>query len=198
MPEMSRVERAWCRSHPWRIVARRVVLPWALQGTRPAGHALEIGAGSGAMAAALLSRFQALRLVVTDCDPVMVATATDRLRDFADRSTVQQADATALPFDDARFDLVFSFIMLHHVVQWETTLSEVARVLRPDGLFVGYDLAASAPMRMLHQVQREQQRMVSIEELQTTLDHLPFDSAVVRPAAVPVVMRFRATRSVSG
>jgi hypothetical protein len=40
-----------CTSKPHQLVARRVVLPWALDGMRPAGHALEIGAGNGAMGA---------------------------------------------------------------------------------------------------------------------------------------------------
>ena len=51
MPAMSPFEAAVCRSAPWRLVARRLVLPWALQGIRPQGKVLEIGAGSGAMAA---------------------------------------------------------------------------------------------------------------------------------------------------
>lgn len=33
---------------PYRVLAGRLVLPWALQGLRPVGRVLEIGAGSGA------------------------------------------------------------------------------------------------------------------------------------------------------
>src|SRR5438876_163374 len=40
MPAMSPFEAAFCRSAPWRLVARRVVLPWALQGGRLIGHDL--------------------------------------------------------------------------------------------------------------------------------------------------------------
>jgi methylase of polypeptide subunit release factors len=61
MPTMSRFEAAFCRSAPWRFWARRVVLPWALQGIQPDGHVLEIGAGSGAMAAELLAAYPASR-----------------------------------------------------------------------------------------------------------------------------------------
>jgi hypothetical protein len=43
---MSPFQTAFCRSAPWRLFARRVVLRWALQGQRPHGRVLEIGAGT--------------------------------------------------------------------------------------------------------------------------------------------------------
>lgn len=42
-----------------------------------------------------------------------------------------------LPFEDGSFDLVFSHQVLEHVRKPELALSEVARVLRPGGLFIG-------------------------------------------------------------
>jgi spermidine synthase len=56
MPEMVPLEQRFCRSAPWRWFARHVILPWALQGEPLRGDVLEIGAGSGAMAAELLRR----------------------------------------------------------------------------------------------------------------------------------------------
>ena len=75
MPTMSRFEAAFCRSAPWRFVARRMVLPWALQDTRPGGDVLEIGAGGGAMAAELLATNPDIRMTVTDFDATMVSAA---------------------------------------------------------------------------------------------------------------------------
>jgi 16S rRNA A1518/A1519 N6-dimethyltransferase RsmA/KsgA/DIM1 with predicted DNA glycosylase/AP lyase activity len=65
---MSRVEKAFCRSAPWRAFTRRLVLPCALQGTRLDGEVLEIGAGSGAMAQELLATEPAVTMCVTDFD----------------------------------------------------------------------------------------------------------------------------------
>ncbi|HXZ72092.1 MAG TPA: hypothetical protein VEH31_14670 [Streptosporangiaceae bacterium] len=51
MPEMPALARVLTTSGPYQLFARRVLLPWVLQGERPAGVGLEIGAGSGAMTA---------------------------------------------------------------------------------------------------------------------------------------------------
>src|SRR5688572_7220057 len=130
MPIMSTVEQAWCRSAPWRAFTRRVVFPWAIGALDLHGDVLELGSGSGAMAAELLERYPAIRLTATDVDPAMRSDAAKRLAHFGDRVQVQEADATQLPFPDASFDAVVSFIMLHHVIAWEEALAEAARVLR--------------------------------------------------------------------
>src|SRR5436309_1748183 len=129
MAEMSRVAQLVCRSAPWRGIAGHVVLPWALQGRELHGDVLEIGCGSGAMAAAMLDRAPTIRVTATDFDTSMVDAATARLSGFGDRASVRRADATALPFADESFDTVVTFIMLHHVIEWETALREIARVL---------------------------------------------------------------------
>jgi ubiquinone/menaquinone biosynthesis C-methylase UbiE len=137
---MSKLEVAMCTNAPWRWFARKVVLPWGLHGFAPRGDVLEIGAGSGAMAAELLTRYADVRVTATDFDEVMVRTASKRLAPFGDRVTVRQADATALPFADASFDAVVSWIMLHHTGDWQQAIREALRVLKAGGRVVGYDL----------------------------------------------------------
>lgn len=195
MPEMSRLERAFCQSPPWRAFAGRVVLPWALQGVELSGRVLEIGCGSGAMASRILERFPDVELTATDYDPEMVADAAARLARFGGRVSIERADATDLPYGEAEFDAVVSFIMLHHVMNWEPALAEVARVLRPGGLLVGYDIAASAPARWLHAVQRETHRLVSRSELAAALGRLPLENVALRRVGGGLGFRFRATRA---
>ena len=143
MPAMSHIESLLLRSSPWRAFATHTVLPWALAGERLDGSALEVGAGSGAMAADLLDRFPSLRLTATDVDPHMVLAAGRRLARYGERAAVAQADATRLPFDDDSFDLALSFLMLHHVGNWEDALCELVRVVRPGGRVLGCDLTHS-------------------------------------------------------
>ena len=69
----------------------------------------------------------------------MVRTLQQRLADQANVS-VEYAALTSLRFADQSFDFVASYLMLHHVLDWQRALAEAACVLRPGGTFVGYDL----------------------------------------------------------
>lgn len=55
---------------------------------------------------------------------------------IADKVTLQQADATALPFEDSSFDHVLMWGVLMHVPQAEKALLELGRVLKPGGKLV--------------------------------------------------------------
>jgi ubiquinone/menaquinone biosynthesis C-methylase UbiE len=194
MPTMSKVESAWCRSAPWRLLAGRAILPWALQGRTPTGDVLEIGGGSGAMAAQLAARYPDIRLTVTDFDGAMVQAARERLAPFADRVAAQRADATALPFEAGSFDRVLSFIMLHHVIQWERAIAEAVRVLRPGGFLLGYDLLATGPARLVHRLDGSRNRLMRLGELRSVLDRQPIGDVAVRPGFGRLIVRFSAMR----
>jgi ubiquinone/menaquinone biosynthesis C-methylase UbiE len=187
MPEMARHEGVFCRSSAWGWAARRFILPWALQGIELQGEVLEIGAGAGAMAAEIARRFPNARLMATDFDETMV----DRARA---RVNAVQADATALPFEAGRFDAVLSFLMLHHVGRWEAALGEAARVLRPDGLLLGYDVLDKPVVRALHGFRTAHgERFPTLAQLDLELSIQPFKDVWIRPTTGSVA-RFRATR----
>jgi ubiquinone/menaquinone biosynthesis C-methylase UbiE len=156
---------------------------------------LEIGAGSGAMAAELLTMYPEVRLTVTDFDDEMVEAASARLSQFGDRVTARHADATALPFPDDAFDVVLSWVMLHHTVEWEKALAEAMRVLRPGGQLVGYDLLSTAPLRLLHPASDPRQRMIRLPELRVALSDLPVDQSVLTPSLAGFAVRFTLRRS---
>ena len=200
MPTMPRLAQAFCRSLPWRAFSRRVILPWALHGVRPQGDVVEIGGGSGAMAAGVLETFPHLRITVTDFDESMVSASRWLLARFGDRAVVRQADAAALPFDDVSFDGVLSFAMLHHVGEWEKALEEAIRVLRPGGLLAGYDLLANAPMHRQHSSDDRGHtagghgRMMTLPELRARLEQLPVEEIAIRPSLGHFAARFSARK----
>lgn len=194
---MSDLESVFCRTTLWRAFARRLVVPRTLP--REIGpEVLEIGCGSGAMAAEVLRARPAItRYVATDVDPAMVALARRELAGVpgaAGRAEAQVVDASGLPFGDAEFDTVCSWLMLHHTITWEQVLADAVRVLRPGGRLVGYDLPDSRRSRLVHRLTRSTVRMIGAEELRAELETLRLRDVTVEPLGLAGAYRFSATR----
>ena len=62
--------------------------------------------------------------------------------------------------------------MLHHVIEWERAVTEAARVLRPGGSFVGYDLLASRMVSLVHRADRSPHRLIEPGAFEPVLDHV--------------------------
>ncbi|MCL2543185.1 MAG: class I SAM-dependent methyltransferase [Nocardioidaceae bacterium] len=195
MARMSDLESVFCRTPVWRVFARRFVVPRVLPDAGLGPDVLEIGCGSGAMAAEVLRARPAIeRYVATDVDPSMVGLARRQLARFGDRAEAQVVDAAGLPFDDASFDTVCSWLMLHHAIEWERVLADVVRVLRPGGRLVGYDLADSARSRLVHRLTRSEVRMIDPDELRAELVRLGLADVSVEPLGIAGAFAFSATR----
>jgi ubiquinone/menaquinone biosynthesis C-methylase UbiE len=109
----------------------------------PQSRCLEVGCGQGALARLLVERYGA-QLIASDYDPAQVALAQERLADLGEQVEVRVVDARAIPFEDAEFDAVFSFGVLHHIPGgWREAVAEIARVLKPAGWFVFTDLVVA-------------------------------------------------------
>lgn len=178
----------------WRAFARRVVVPRVLP-TEIGPDVLEIGCGSGAMAAEVLRARPAIaRYVATDVDPAMVEMTRRQLADHGDRAEARVVDASGLPFADGTFDTVVSWLMLHHTITWEQVLADAVRVLRPGGHLVGYDLPDSRRSRVVHRLTRSEVRMIAPEELEAELERLGMSDVVVAPLGIAGAYRFSARR----
>jgi ubiquinone/menaquinone biosynthesis C-methylase UbiE len=106
-------------------------------------YCLEVGCGQGALAQLLAERYGA-QVIASDYDPAQVALAQKRLADLGASVEFRVVDARAIPFDDAEFDALFSFGVLHHILgRWREAVAEIARVLKPGGWFVFTDLIAT-------------------------------------------------------
>lgn len=103
---------------------------------QPGMRVLELGCGTGNMwhdAAKWLPKDASLTL--TDFSAGMVKTAMANVPALPNIS-FQQVDIQQIPFKDNSFDLVIANMMLYHVPDLKKGLSEVARVLRPEGRFI--------------------------------------------------------------
>ncbi len=133
---------------------RRLETPFLI-GTRGAlagKRVLEVGCGRG-VGIEILLRLGAAHVTGFDLDPKMVALAQARLTQYGDRVRVFAGDAEAIDAPDASLDAVVDYGILHHVPNWQKALQEIARVLKPGGVFYFEDLLkgliSSWPARVL-------------------------------------------------
>jgi ubiquinone/menaquinone biosynthesis C-methylase UbiE len=60
-----------------------------------------------------------------------------RFQMYGFKSELQQIDAELLPFPSHSFDVVYSWGVIHHSANPERIITEIRRVLKPQGLFLG-------------------------------------------------------------
>jgi ubiquinone/menaquinone biosynthesis C-methylase UbiE len=96
---------------------------------------LEIGVGAGT------DHLQWARagtdLHGVDLTEAAIATTRQRLALYGLTSKLQKVDAETLPFEDGKFDVVYSWGVIHHSETPEKIVKEVRRVLKPGGQFIG-------------------------------------------------------------
>jgi SAM-dependent methyltransferase len=96
-------------------------------------RALEIGAGTGYFSLNLLRAGVVREAVATDISAGMLAALSASAADLGLAVETRACEASALPFDDASFDLVFGHAVLHHLPDLGGAFAEFRRVLRPGG-----------------------------------------------------------------
>lgn len=99
----------------------------------PQDRVLEVGCGMGTMA--MNWAFADVQMTAVDLNQTAVDQTKRRLELAGVAAEVQQADARALPFADSAFSYAYSWGVLHHSPDIQTSLAELMRVLRPGGGF---------------------------------------------------------------
>jgi SAM-dependent methyltransferase len=117
-----------------RYVLDPVMVPRAL--ARSPRKALDVGCGEGRFCRML--KPHGVDVVGVDPTPALIAAA--RTRDT--RGVYLEAPAERLPFGDETFDLVVSYLSLIDIPDIQSAISEMARVLRPDGALLIANLNA--------------------------------------------------------
>jgi SAM-dependent methyltransferase len=146
---MNLAHRYVCRSARWKKTVETRIVPWVLKDVDLGSNILEIGPGPGVTTDLLRGRVTHLTCVEIDR---RLAHALAR-RTAGSNVTVLCEDATAMSLAAGTFDGAVSLTMLHHVPSidlQDRLLREVARVLRPGGVFVGADSVYSRALRLLH------------------------------------------------
>src|SRR5262249_6889416 len=108
----------------------------------PGESVLDVGCGTGTLAIAAKRQVGTAGTVHgVDASPEMIARAEKKARKAGVKVAFKNAFAQSLPFPDAKFDVVLSTVMLHHLPQTarQELAIEIRRVLRPGGRVLAID-----------------------------------------------------------
>jgi ubiquinone/menaquinone biosynthesis C-methylase UbiE len=132
------IER-WVVNNPVRVLEQRFEIRYLKKwiSLNPGFVVLEVGCGRGAGAGLILEEFKPGRVHALDFDLRMLRKADDYLSSVQrERISLLAGDVSRLPVKTASLNAVFGFGVLHHAVDWRSSLAEISRVLKPGGIFV--------------------------------------------------------------
>lgn len=111
-------------------------------------HVLDIGSGTGGPAIVLARDFDA-EVTGIDVEAQLVerATAAAARAGVSEHVEYRVVEPGPLPFDEARFDVVFSKDAMIHIPDKPALFAEVLRVLKPGGRFAASDWLIGAGAR---------------------------------------------------
>ncbi len=127
--------QAFVRCYPFQpatALFRTVEISHLLERPFPTGYGLDLGCGDGLLTRIVLERVGHRSVVGIDPDPAEAALA----RHLGIYDEVLSIPGDAIPVTDETFDWVFSNSVLEHIDEIRPVLREVARVLKPGGVFL--------------------------------------------------------------
>ena len=152
---------------------------------------LDLGGGTGALAAAMAERFPAVEVEIWDTDPAMLAVARERCAAFGARVRyVERSFTEPLPACDA----VAACIALHHVKDMKVKsgiYQNIVAALRPGGIFVNADTAAPSGGVLREQVFRLWARAMAPHGITETEAHAHFASWAHEDYYPPLITELR-------
>jgi SAM-dependent methyltransferase len=153
------------KDESWLPFIKRRFLPDGSQ------HGLSLGCGHGwterdALRLGLCQTFDAVDLAD---DALEVARQAAAGEGFGEMIRYRQADLNTIELDPGAYDVVIAAMVLHHIEALEHLLDEVARSLRPSGIFVVNEYIGPARFQWLDKTQALMNRLLDVlpEELRT-------------------------------
>ncbi|WP_303749741.1 class I SAM-dependent methyltransferase [Stenotrophomonas pigmentata] len=118
----------------WSQLAGEVFLDWL--DPAPAQQWLDVGCGNGAFTTMIIERGAPSAAHGVDPSPQQLAYA--RAQAGLQRAVFEQADAMALPYPEATFDVAVMPLVIFFVPDPAHGIAEMARVVRPGGTVAAY------------------------------------------------------------
>jgi SAM-dependent methyltransferase len=134
------VSDTWQRGSPYEQYvgrwSREVAPPFLSWLNIPGGRRwLDVGCGTGALCAAIVDRCSPASVAGVEPSEGFRKTAQENL---AERATLHEGNATAIPLGDASVDVVVSGLVLNFIPDQRAALLEMARVTSSEGTVAAY------------------------------------------------------------
>jgi ubiquinone/menaquinone biosynthesis C-methylase UbiE len=166
-------------------------------GIDEADHVLDIGCGHGRSLMELAARAPRGRIVGVDPSELMVEIAAQKSRPLieADRVDVILSSVEALPFPDDTFDKAQCVHVLYFWKDIETSLREIARVLKPGGR-LGLLFRTNANLKAIASFPPEIYRFPALADVLAALEQAGMDAHVAVDGADEPALVLATKRSV--
>ena len=163
--------------HTRGLAATRELVTFA--GVKEGWRILDVGSGLGGPARVFASQMKChvtgVDITKEFCDAAALLSTLTSLEDVTE---FRNADATALPFDDAQFDLALTMQVQMSIEDKERFYAEIFRVLRPGGRFAFQDIMSGPGGDIVLPVpwatRRESSFLVAVDELRAILSKRGF------------------------
>jgi SAM-dependent methyltransferase len=116
-------------------------------GIKSGDHVLDVGTGTGALAAAVEASMSASQIVGIDPSVGFINYAQKNAK--SDRIRFEVGDAQALKFNDATFDQTLALLVMNFIPDHNKAIAEMRRVTRPQGVVSACVWDYDAGMQML-------------------------------------------------
>jgi ubiquinone/menaquinone biosynthesis C-methylase UbiE len=125
---------------PWRLL-RWYIAQRALR-LKDRGEIVDLGCGPGYLVRDLAKHTKGLHITGVDSSNEMLnqAKAVAQISGIKDRVSFKIGNAARMPFEDHSLDLIVSTLSLHHWKNPIIVMNEIARVLKPSGVYLIFDL----------------------------------------------------------
>jgi ubiquinone/menaquinone biosynthesis C-methylase UbiE len=99
----------------------------------PGHRVLDLASGTGTLAIWIKQHQPGAEVIGVDCDPAILALATEKARQTQVSVEFDRAMSSCLPYPDEHFDRVVSSLFFHHLswAEKEQSAKELLRVLKP-------------------------------------------------------------------
>lgn len=103
---------------------------------RPKDRIIEFGCGNGTLWASSSNRMpKDIEVILTDLSEGMLKSAKENTSGIEQKISYSVMDIQNIKYEDNTFDCVIANHMLYHIPNRDLAISEVARILKPDGTF---------------------------------------------------------------